>query len=67
MFFRIKGYEEKEEPGQYKKDDREHYQYQYGISIILPNLALQTKILHIVRTGFSEVVQLQPAEYQVQT
>jgi hypothetical protein len=27
--FRIKGYEEKEEPCQDEKDDWEHYQYQY--------------------------------------
>jgi hypothetical protein len=65
--FRIKGYEEKEEPRQYEKDDGEHYQYQYRISIIPPYLALQTKILHIIRTGFSAVVLLQLSEFQVQT
>jgi hypothetical protein len=48
--FRPNGHKEEEKPGQTIKNHREHQQDQYGVGIVLPDLALEAKVFHLVRT-----------------
>jgi hypothetical protein len=60
-------HKKEEQPCQSEKDNREHQQEQYRICVIPPDLAMQTKVFHIMRTVSSEVLRLLRADRQART